>query len=480
MVISMRIKNFIPLSRMRNKFLLTILLAAVLTGFFACDDEAGTIGGSLASGEVRIAVDSLFTVTGESEYTPEFDARSNTLLVGKLRCPEFGDITSAFVSQLMPAMGMDVNDSITVNRVDSMVLKLNYKRGAFTGDSLAPQQLRVFALNKRLPSDISSDFDPSGYYDPSSPLGLKNYTASALGMNDTVFLKDQYGHINVKMPLKLAREFFTAYREKPEIFQWPSTFANYFPGLYVENTFGSGCIVNITVAEMATYYHYNKSVAVVEDGVVVYRDREVKDSVTLFSTAPEVLSSNIINVRISDLLKSKAAAGKALVVSPCGYRTRIKFPAQAILDKYWSSDFNLAVINNLMFTLPVNKIKNDYGINPPPYLLLIKSSELDEFFASNKVPDGKTSFWAGYSSTTGEYVFTSMREYIVDLMKKGGTVSEEDASFTIVPVMISTENDIYSQTVVTKCTPFVQRPVMCELDLDGAKVKFTYSIQKID
>lgn len=464
---------------MRNKTLLTLLMSVILAGFFACNDDAGTIGGSLASGEVNIAVDSVFTVTGRSEAIPDFDARSGSLLIGKVSCPEFGDLSCSFVSQLMPAMAMDVNDTITVNAVDSMVLKLNYQRKAFTGDSLAPQQLKVYALKKQLPAGIKSDFDPTGYYDNSSLLGQKNYTTSALGMNDTVFLKDKYGHINVKMPLQLARDFFTAYRERKEIFAWPSTFSGYFPGIYVESSFGSGCIVNITVAEMSTYYHYNKMVTVVEDGTAHKREVEAKDSVTLFSTAPEVLSSNIMRVRISDYLRRLESDGKALIVVPGGYRTRLTFPAQAILDRYWKSDYNLAVINNLVLTLPAKKIRNDYGINPPPYLLLVKTSELENFFANNKIPDNKTSFWAGYSATTGDYTFTSMREYIVELMKKG-EVSPEDADFTIVPVNISTETNIYKEVVVTRCTPFMQYPAMCELDLSSAKVKFTYSVQRID
>lgn len=462
--------------------LLPIAALCMAAGLWStsCQDETSIIGGTLTDGEINITVDSSFTITGESLYVPEFDARSGTLLLGNLECPEYGKLKSSFVARLMPATSLDVADSITALDVDSMKLKLSFQKGAFTGDSIAPMQLKVFRLTKQLPSDILSSFNPKGYYDPSSPLAVKNYSLTALGMKDTLINVDRYGHIAMNLPLQLARDIFTAYRTNPSVFQWPDEFAKYFAGIYVENSFGTGNIVNLTVGEVCTYYHYNKMVTQIVDGVAKPKYVNVADSVTLISTAPEVLSSNIINFTPSATLTSLAASGKALISAPCGYMTKIKFPAQKILDKYWSSDFNLAVINNLVLSIPAEKISNDYGINPPPYLLLIKTSELEEFFAQNKVPDNSSSFWGSYDSETETYTFTTMRQYIVDLMLAGKDVDPADEDFTIMAVNIVNSQLVNNQgTIVTKCVPYLLKPSMCRLDLDKAKVKFTFSSQYI-
>ena len=466
---------------MRHKLLpaLMLCLSAGIWGV-SCNDDVSGIGGSLAEGEIGITVDSAFTVSGSPVYVPEFDARSGTLLLGNLKCPEYGTLESSFVARLMPASSLDVPDTITEQQVDSMKLKLHYRKGAFTGDSITPMQLKVFRLTRQLPSDIKSSFDPKGYYDSSAPLGVKSYAATALGMKDSLLNRDNYGHIQVRLPLALAREIFKAYRTNPEVFQWPSEFAKYFPGIYVQNSFGSGNVVNITVAEIATYYRTHKMVTEVVDGVGVNKYVVARDSVTLLSTAPEVLSSNVLRYNPSPAVKSLAENGEALITAPGGYMTRISFPAQAILDRYWKSDFNLAVINNLVFTVPAEEISNSYGITPPPYLLMVKTKDLDSFFAENRTPDSKSSFWATYDTATKQYTFTSMREYIVGLMKKGASVEPEDADFTILAVNIVNSELVNNQgTIVTKCVPFLLRPAMCRLNLDEAKVKFTFSSQYI-
>ena len=110
---------------------------------------------------------------------------------------------------------------------------------------------------------------------------------------------------------------------------------------------------------------------------------------------------------------------------------------------------------------------------------MVKSSEVDKFFTENIIPDGKSSFWASYDESSQSYNFTSMRDYIIQAIK--GTIEEDDHQFTIIPVQITTDTQgtYETTTIVTKCTPFISRPVMGRLILDKAKIKFTYSKQNL-
>lgn len=458
-----------------------------LAAFSSCEDSTSPIGGSLVNGEVTIVVDTLeMKLDASSILEPNFDSRTQTKLLGRINVPEYGSLDCSFVSQLMCATKMNIPDSITVNDVDSMRMVLTVPRGSLTGDSLAPQQLKVYQLTKQLPSDINSTFDPKGYYNPSDPLGVKSYTLSALSMNDSLFKLQESIRIPIMLPRKLAQDIFTAYRNNPETFQWPQTFAQYFPGVYVEQNFGNGCIGVISAMKFYTYWHYTKMVYQKKDddsGEYHYVPTIARDSVCLFSSQPEVLSANKITYNVSDYLKNLANSGKSIITTPGGYYVNVKFPAQEIIDKYDRDLYSVAVVSKLSFEIPAEAVENDYGLEAAPHLLMVKASERESFFRENKIPDGKTSFYAAYNSEKKCYTFAGMREYILDLINSGKPVDPADMDFSLVPVVVSTEevpNYSSSTTYVTRCAPYIGRPTVTQLDTDKAIICFSYSRQTME
>lgn len=458
-----------------------------LAAFSSCEDSTSPIGGSLVNGEVTIVVDTLeMKLDASSILEPNFDSRTQTKLLGRINVPEYGSLDCSFVSQLMCATKMNIPDSITVNDVDSMRMVLTVPRGSLTGDSLAPQQLKVYQLTKQLPSDINSTFDPKGYYNPSDPLGVKSYTLSALSMNDSLFKLQESIRIPIMLPRKLAQDIFTAYRNNPETFQWPQTFAQYFPGVYVEQNFGNGCIGVISSMKFYTYWHYMKQVYQKKDddsGEYHYVPTIARDSVCLFSSQPEVLSANKITYNVSDYLKNLANSGKSIITTPGGYYVNVKFPAQEIIDKYDRDLYSVAVVSKLSFEIPAEAVENDYGLEAAPHLLMVKASERESFFRENKIPDGKTSFYAAYNSEKKCYTFAGMREYILDLINSGKPVDPADMDFSLVPVVVSTEevpNYSSSTTYVTRCAPYIGRPTVTQLDTDKAIICFSYSRQTME
>lgn len=129
----------------------------------------------------------------------------------------------------MCATKMNIPDSITVNDIDSIRMVLTVPRGSLTGDSLAPQQLKVYRLTRQLPSDINSAFDPDGYYDPSSPLGVRSYTLSALSMNDSLFKKQESIRIPIMLPKKMARGCLQRLQKQPRNLPMATDFRPVFP-----------------------------------------------------------------------------------------------------------------------------------------------------------------------------------------------------------------------------------------------------------
>lgn len=457
----------------------------------ACDEDVSGIGSSLTQGEVNITVDSLtLDLAGHSVFDEAFDSRGTVNLLGSLDVPEYGSVNCSYVARLLPASTLNIPDSITAERVDSMSVVVTVPRGALAGDSLAPQQLKVYMLDRQLPDNITSGFDPTGYYDPQSPVGSRAYTLSVLGATDSVFRKLDRIDIPVTMSREDAVRTFEAYRAGNPAFAWPSAFAQYVPGIYVEPSFGSGCVADVSSTRFVIYYHYYTTSTTTEkdeesgETTTVEVVKTNKVEVPVFTTAPEVLNSNNISYVPSATLTDMASQGHSLVTSPGGYVTRITLPAEEILKVYNTYSDHLTVINNMSLTIPVSEIDNSYGLTAPPYIMMVKTSELPSFFAELKKPDGKTSFYAPYNATSGTYAFSSMREYIEGLALKG-TITADDCDFTLLPVSLTTEqyrnpNDYYSYlTAVTSCTRYYTLPAMCRLDTRNARVVFTYSTQAI-
>lgn len=462
-----------------NKFALSIVLGSCAAGFLtSCDDE--NIGSSIVNGDVSIEVDSSFTVTGHSVRYADFNSRSESLLIGRLSAEGFGDLEAYFASRLMPANAISIPDTIPLDSVKGMRLRFRMKSTDFTGDSLAPQQLTVYNLTKQLPDDINNTTDLDGYYDTSSPLGVSSYTVTALGTDN---VNSANRSINIELSKDFARELVYKYRTTPSVFQWPDKFAELFPGIVVKSTFGRGLVANISNTEFITYYNVPAKKTVVVDGVGVVRDTLHTDSTSIFAITPEVLSANLMQMRPAQNIVERIAAGECIMMSPGGYNVEVAFPAQDILNRYLSDNFNLGVINALTYEIPAHTVENSYDIAPPPYILMIKTSKMEEYFSNNDIPEDEDTdaFWAAYDASKGSYTFSSMRPYIVDLMRKG-TVNPEDTQFTLVPVNITTEQagSTYNpKTVVTGCRYYIAHPTICRLDIPGSKVKFTYSRQVI-
>lgn len=480
---------------MKTSRLLPPISALLLAlGIFACDDDVSPIGGSIAKGEAVISIDSTtFDLKASPVQNNLFDARSGALMLGCIDVPEYGTLDCSFVTRLMCVTSLPAADTIPPERIDSCILRLAMDKYNFTGDTLAPQQLSVYKLTTQLLPGIKNDFVPvpGKDYDPASPLGTKTFTASNMGVEDSLLNTDYnyyFGYVtpvlvDVKLPDSLAKDIFKNYKENPQLFQWPETFANdYLPGLYVKSTFGSGCLADFSVLQVIVYHHNYETTTSTVDDETVTTTTEVPVSSVVFSNAPEVLSSNHISYTVSDIIENRIAQGETIITTPGGYVSKFKFPANEIVEKYKESKRNLSVISGLSLTIPAEGIDNDYGIGIAPYMLAIKTSELDDFFAQNKIPDNKTSFYAQYDSTNKQYYFSSLRSYLLDLLDKG-SVTDDDVDFSLIPVQISTEStDSYysSTTYVTKCVPYTFFPTMTLLDTQNAQIVFTFSSQVID
>jgi hypothetical protein len=264
--------------------------------------------------------------------------------------------------------------------------------------------------------------------------------------------------------------------KNPAIFNDPIAFnENVFQGLYIRNTYGSGRIMRFENSAIYLYSHYNETLDTGTDTTYSYVN-------TLMAVTPEVVLNNRINQKLSQSLVNLAKTNP-IVVGPIGYDTEINIPVKKIVESYRANSGKTNVVNNLTITIPAEAIANDYGIDPPETILLVKRSERADFFENNTLPDNATSFYATYDSSTGTYSFTNMRQFVIDAIAKSneGTLTDADGEYVLTPVNLLTETYTSSyyttREVVVAITPYVNTPAMVKLDLANTKLYLTFSKQ---
>lgn len=189
-----------------------------------------------------------------------------------------------------------------------------------------------------------------------------------------------------------------------------------------------------------------------------------------------------------------------LIKSPDGYDAHITFPVTDIIKKYRevvpeeaeNTGAVSGLINAINFSIPIKKSANDifsnYGLTPPPYLLLMRAGgkvadsngdivEMDknQFFLDRKLTDGLNYFYASYNSTTNTYDFGNIRGFITNIIQKnpnGGSIENGypiDSDLILVPVMLSTTTSDYYGTIINAITPYISAPTFVELDTKNYK-----------
>ena len=460
-----------------------------LIGLNSCNDD--TIGNSISDIHSVVVRDSDFVFGGVSVRNTHLRSRSSIQLLGKVNAEGYGALTSDVVAQFMPSTKIDtVGVHGGENWIDSCFITLRVASGDVIGDSLAPMRMNVYKLNKQLTSPIYTDFNPMPYYNSGDLLGSVSYSANDKNRKTTYNSSGTqlitYYEVNVPVPVSYARAIFNEYKANPSTFSSPQQFANYFPGVYITNTYGEGHVMNFYDIEFVTYYRKYEKISETSDTIYPAMSQ------SYMAITPEVLYNNNISLNVDSKVENMVNAGDAIVMGPAGYEVHSNFPVQAIIDKFNADTKDaLAVINSLSLEIPVETVANKYDIAPPKYLLMVKESYREEFFEKDSLTNNKDAFYAMYNEQEKSYIFTDLRDYLLDIIKKkGGVASESDTKFVIMPIdvtlysnNVATPYSYYSTTssaqVVTKIAPAISRPCIAKLKLEDAVLELVYSKQMV-
>ncbi|MBE6275821.1 MAG: DUF4270 domain-containing protein [Bacteroides sp.] len=423
---------------MKIKYLYAWLIAAVL---FSCDDSTTGIGDStISAGDKINSGVATYNVSTRSILADSVYARTNTAYLGKYTDPQFGEFTADFIAQFNCTDNFTFPE--TIQEITGIQLKLYYT--SFFGDSLNAMRMQIDTLNKVIPETELKTFytsiDPSQYYDINTkPLARKAFAARGPSVNDTTYIfTDMYGDETsrlknywqeIKLPLSLGKQMYNKYVENPDNYKDAESFIkNVLKGIYVHCTHGDGTILYIDDIFLNLNFNY-----------LIKSSSGKVDSLTnggiVFAATKEVIQANRFqnSERLNELTEETKCT---YLKTPAGLFTEVTLPIDEIAEVHQRDTLNAAAIT---FTRLNEKNDSPYSMSTPKYLLMVRKSDMYNFFENNETYDEKTSFLAEYvesGESANTYSFTNIAPLISYCIKEKakGNYTEDWNKVVLIPV----------------------------------------------
>lgn len=401
---------------MKIKSFLMLSVVAVATIFTSCsDDKDFNYSIQPTADEIGLTVDTFHLSTKQMGDAPIISKiAADSWVVGSYSNTTWGTTKGELLAQLEP-----INFSLpsgTFNHVLTMTLTYS---GSTHNSSDSIVSLQFYRMDKKTfnyKDTYYSDITPSDYCSESDLLGQKTVKVSSSGtIVDT-------------LSTEITDAFFKEMESNPSTFKSSSAFNNFFNGVYIKVEASTKAIMTVSALTMKFSYSYKAS----SDTVSYYNT---------FSANKEVRQVN----KIEHSSVPTPEEGYIYVTSPAGEYAEVTLPLSRMQNRLTiTSDGSLAyvsknkkvAVNNALLTFKAN---DSSDVAYPSYLMLVKKSKLNTFFANSELPDNINAILAAYDSSTDSYSFT-LKYLLADAFNKG---TFTDETYCLVPVAVTLNSSSY-------------------------------------
>lgn len=451
-------------------FILGLSLGAAILG--GCNDDLNLVGPSIQPDEDRFTVQTdSFQLQASTIQMDSVYAKTTYGLLGEIYDPLYGNLKSDYICQFYCPEDFKFRQKPADGKIDSMDVQLTYmyRTSSWIGDSLTPMRAQIYKVTKPLTRDYYTNINPSDYCNLQTTLGIQTYTAYDSSVPDSVrFATDLNGNrtytpkIVMQLPKELGQQFYDETINNPGTFSNQESFNQFFPGLYVTNTFGTGNILFIGDTNFNIYYKYTVKGSAGQDSLVKTQER--------FTVTKEVIQLNRFkNTDMSHLLIPNE--NYTYMKSPAGVCTRLVLPATDI-----SKAVEGRTINDMPFTMKALPQEEwQYALTPPPYLLLLPEDSVKTFFENGQIENNQTSFLSNeYMPNTRTYSFTNIANILKNQLENA---PGKDLTLVAIPVNRQKQKNNYTGEfyTVSLSNYLVPAGVKLKKDPESMKVKVTSS-----
>ena len=469
-----------------------ITVFCLFTGIIlcSCDDDLSKVGTTIQPPEDLITVfTDTFTMKASTIRLDSIFAKTSDFLLGEMYDPLYGNIKADVLCQFYCEEGFQFHRPPINGLVDSVELIMFYFTNSYGGldvygDTMTPMQVSVFPIDRPLKRNYYSNENPANFCDMNNPLAVKSYTAYDVGVPDHIrYEVDGYGDfiftpsLTIKLPTELGQRIYDETINNPSTFASQSAFNEFFPGLYLTNTYGSGCIIKTNSFGLTLRIFYDFA----DKGSDGVSDTVIRAAQS-FKVSKEVIQLNRFdNSNLDQLLEDNTT--HTFVKAPAGVCTKLVIPTTDISN---ALDVSERYING--FSLSLKYLPSDewnYSYSPPSHLLLLPQDSVKSFFEKGTIEDGAASFISfGYDVSTSTPVTSSLatdlghnpytRTYtfgnISSLLKTHMLNSpDKDLSLLVIPVTRST----------TYSNGYYTIGISNSFNLSGVKIRTDEDLMKV-
>lgn len=379
----------------------------------ACNDDLGVVGPSIQPpGDYVNVANDTFHIEASTILMDAVYAKTDTALLGEIYDPLYGNLKSDYLCQFYCPENFRFSQTPIDGKIDSIDFKIFYKSSI--GDTLVPMRAQIYQLTEPLKKDYYTNINPEEFCNKEISFGTQTYTAYDQTISDSIRKLRSYDWVTIRMPKEFGQKFYDETINNPSSFNNQQSFNQFFPGLYVTTTYGTGNVLNVSSSQMTIFYKY----------IVAGTDSIAKKSES-FSVTKEVIQlSRFKNTDMSPLLQPSDQ--QTYIKAPAGVCTRLVFPMKEIIPKVKDR-----ILNNLPLVLNAYPQENwRYAFEAMPNLLLIPEDSVKTFFENGQVNDNYSSFVSQtYNKQT--YVFGNISNLIKYQIE---TNPDKDLAVWIIPV----------------------------------------------
>lgn len=401
-------------------YILTLLFCLA-----ACDDNTGTLGGSIVPSKDAISIDTAtYWATSKSIAVDSVLGKTNKVYLGRFTDPQTGSMFEAdFIAQFNCEEGGQVFPDNIYDEAVKVELRLFFTE--YFGDSTNTMTAEVYELTETLQEGVRyyTNLDPKAFYDAeSTPLATKVYTATDYSLEDSELNdSEHYANVNIPLPTEIGTEIIRKYRQDKDLFANATSFIeNVCKGYYVKTAAGDGTVLYIDQASLNIHFRDMKT-----DSVFV----------TQFAGTEEVLQANRLYTDSTSIKALIAEDTCTYLKTPAGIFTEIELPINEIIEEQEGDSINAAKI---AFTC-YNNESSEYEFGIPQALLMIHKDEMHTFFEKNQLTNNISSFCTTYNSTNNGYEYSNIARIINYCNSKQGK-SPDWNKVVLIPVTTITDS----------------------------------------
>ena len=449
---------------MNKPFSFLGILLVIVCCWSACKDDVASAGSGVldADDEITVYVDT-FPLRSMTDSCKAIVSRTDSFMLGEVET-DYGLLRGAILTQLACPEGYHYpsGEQIKSLDVDSMFLFIYYD--SWTGDATSPIAIDAYRMDKKTfnySTEYMTDLNIEEYCSRQYPILTNRRIVVATEKLDSI--QNSNGDYVPMLRLRV-NEDFQNYFWSMQSFESQASFNEQFKGILLESSFGSSTMLNISGIALGVYFHFMYEKA--------GRDTLVRDMKAFYANS-EVRTVNQLSYAnkkqtIENLQKDSDTYN--YIISPACAYTRMIFPIKRISDTIMSHmTADIAGYTDTVKRSESQKQRNDW-LQPASYMLLIKESSMDRFFAKRELPTDTCALLSPLVQSVdadGEYIYYytyDLSEFITNQLRH--PTDEEDLKMMLVPVSVVADA---SGSGVSRYSAVRQQATMSATQIESAK-----------